>query len=467
MKKTTLFAAFLLLTLVSGAQGSLAITGGLQGTSVTPNFLTYPDTVNKTSLNKARVTFGFVANVPITGGLFFRTGVLYSAKGSNWSQFYDTANVYREKKAQLLTSKTELNVNYIDIPVNLLYKLPLKKKTRFIVGGGPQLSLLYTGDKTYSTTSVTQPKLDEEAKLEYKQDVNKDLPIGHIPGRYRIVHVGANAFAGLEFNRVFLTANYSRGLGAFYEEEDRQYKHQTIGASIGIYLGKQQSAPAKKVVQPAPPAPLPPQPKDSDGDGVNDEVDQCPQVAGLARYNGCPIPDTDGDGVNDEQDQCKDLAGLARYGGCPVPDSDKDGINDEQDKCPQVAGTADNAGCPAIKEEVTRKIEYAAKNIYFNTNSAKLLSKSYAQLDEVVKILNEDPHLKLSIEGHTDDTGTGEVNQAMSEARAKAVEAYLVSKGIDEARITAQGFGESRPIADNKTAEGRAKNRRVVLQVNY
>jgi OOP family OmpA-OmpF porin len=206
---------------------------------------------------------------------------------------------------------------------------------------------------------------------------------------------------------------------------------------------------------------------DTDGDGINDEEDKCPQAAGAAQYSGCPIPDSDLDGINDEEDKCKDQYGLARYQGCPVPDTDKDGVNDESDKCPQVPGTAENSGCPAIKEEVVKRVEYAAKNIYFNTGSAKLLSKSFGALNEVVKVLNEDAHLKLSIEGHTDNVGKDDYNLTLSENRARAVKDYLVSKGIDEARINSQGFGETQPVADNKTAAGKAQNRRVVMNVNY
>lgn len=206
---------------------------------------------------------------------------------------------------------------------------------------------------------------------------------------------------------------------------------------------------------------------DSDSDGINDEEDKCPQAAGSAQYNGCPIPDSDLDGINDEEDKCKDQYGLAKYGGCPVPDSDNDGVNDEKDKCPQVPGTEANEGCPVVKEEVAKRVEYAARNIYFSTGSAKLLSKSFASLNDVVKILTEDPNLKLSIEGHTDNVGKDEFNQTLSENRANAVKDYLVSKGIDESRIISQGFGETKPVADNNTATGRAQNRRVVLLASY
>jgi OmpA-OmpF porin, OOP family len=249
MKKVALFSGLLLIGLITKAQTSVAITAGVNSASTTPHFLTYPDTVQKTALNKGRIMFGIVASVPIKYGLSFRTGVLYTARGSNWSQYYDTANLYastkslpEEKRQKLLYSNTILNVNYIDVPLNILYQLSVKGMTKLVIGGGPQLSLLYNGNKHYNTTSVSQAHPDSVVKYHYRQDVNEDLPIGHISGRFRIVHVGANVFGAIEFNRVFFTVNYSRSLNAFYEEEGRYYKHRTIGASIGIFLGNRPKA---------------------------------------------------------------------------------------------------------------------------------------------------------------------------------------------------------------------------------
>jgi outer membrane protein OmpA-like peptidoglycan-associated protein len=128
---------------------------------------------------------------------------------------------------------------------------------------------------------------------------------------------------------------------------------------------------------------------------------------------------------------------------------------------------AENQGCPAIKEEVKKKVDFAAQNILFATGSYKLLSSSNKGLNDVVKILQDEPDLKLSIDGHTDNTGTPEKNQTLSENRANAVKNYLVSKGIDESRLTAAGHGQDQPIADNKTAAGRQKNRRVELKLGY
>ena len=207
---------------------------------------------------------------------------------------------------------------------------------------------------------------------------------------------------------------------------------------------------------------------DRDNDNIADKDDNCPDVAGLERYKGCPIPDTDRDGINDEEDKCKDVAGVARYMGCPPPDTDQDGVIDEEDKCPNEAGPASNFGCPVIAPEVIEKVNMAARNIFFATGSAKLLAKSYPSLNSVVTILQDNPSYRVDIEGHTDTTGTAEKNQILSQDRANSVKAYLISKGIDESRITSEGFGFTRPIASNKTAAGKAKNRRVEMKLrNY
>jgi len=207
---------------------------------------------------------------------------------------------------------------------------------------------------------------------------------------------------------------------------------------------------------------------DRDGDGIPDIDDKCPDVAGLAKYNGCPIPDTDGDGINDEEDKCPTVAGVARYQGCPIPDTDKDGVNDEEDKCPTEPGPASNHGCPVIDVVVVQKVDKAAHNIFFQVNSAKLLAKSYKSLKEVAQILKDNPSYKIDVNGYTSSTGTAELNQKLSENRANAVKQYLIGNGVDASIITATGFGESDPIADNKTAAGRAKNRRVEMKLrNY
>ena len=196
---------------------------------------------------------------------------------------------------------------------------------------------------------------------------------------------------------------------------------------------------------------------DTDKDGINDENDKCPTVAGFAKYEGCPVPDTDKDGINDEEDKCPNQPGVARYQGCPVPDGDGDGVNDEEDKCPKVAGPADNFGCPVIGIK--------SYEIVFKTGSAILLAKGKPILDTVVAYLKRNPDVEVTIDGHTDNVGSDKVNNPLSVKRAEATKKYLVSKGINADRLVTAGFGSTQPVADNKTAEGRQKNRRIEIKI--
>ncbi len=208
---------------------------------------------------------------------------------------------------------------------------------------------------------------------------------------------------------------------------------------------------------------------DTDGDGIPDNLDNCPDVKGLQKYKGCPIPDRDKDGINDEEDKCPDLPGIAAYQGCPPPekDSDNDGIADAFDKCPSIAGVAENQGCPVIEKEVIMQTNLAAQNILFTTGTAKLIGRSFDGLNDVAKIMRKTRGLHIYIDGHTDNVGTDDLNQTLSEARARTVQLYFKNQGLTIARLHAAGFGKLRPIADNKTAAGRRQNRRVELRLSY
>ena len=291
---------------------------------------------------------------------------------------------------------------------------------------------------------------------------------------YLTIGAGASMYGGTYF------ATYAPvGLGLQFKLGDdnfltANFVHKTamtnlatnfLSYNIGFVSPiKDRPEPVKVTPPPPPPAPE----KDSDNDGLVDSKDKCPTVAGVAKYDGCPVPDTDGDGVNDENDKCPTVKGLAKYQGCPVPDADGDGVNDEEDKCPTLAGVKENNGCPAIKQEVAKTVTDGAKKITFVTGSSKLASSSFKGLIKVAKALNEDANLKLTVEGHCDNTGTDAINDPLSENRAKSVQTYLTTKGkVDAAKIMVAGFGSKNPIADNKTAKGRAANRRVELKLNY
>ncbi len=202
-------------------------------------------------------------------------------------------------------------------------------------------------------------------------------------------------------------------------------------------------------------------PLDSDKDGVPDYLDKCPGTpAGVAvDKDGCPL-DSDKDGVPDYLDKCPGTpAGVAvDKDGCPL-DSDKDGVPDYLDKCPGTPlGTlVDKDGCPLPPEKVSITLA-----IEFDTDKAVIKKKYHDEIGRVAEFLKKYPNAKGAIEGHTDNVGGAAYNQKLSERRARAVMDYLVKKyGIDPARLEAKGYGLTRPIASNKTAEGRQNNRRV------
>jgi outer membrane protein OmpA-like peptidoglycan-associated protein len=200
---------------------------------------------------------------------------------------------------------------------------------------------------------------------------------------------------------------------------------------------------------------------DTDGDGVPDNIDQCPAEKGI--INGCP--DNDNDGIINKSDACPDIAGLTRYKGCPAPDTDADGVIDEEDLCPNEKGSSAQKGCPEIKEEIKKQADFAAKNILFRFASSELLPASYPSLNELVRILEDNPTIQLSIEAHSDNVGTSERNQLWSDRRAKAVADYIISKGIPASRLSWKGYGDTHPIADNSTENGRSANRRVEFKL--
>ena len=140
---------------------------------------------------------------------------------------------------------------------------------------------------------------------------------------------------------------------------------------------------------------------------------------------------------------------------------------DFEDVCVDVAGVKENKGCPEIKAEVKKVFEKALNGIQFQTGSAKIKSVSNKILNDVVNIMKENPSYKLSINGHTDNVGDPAKNQKLSEDRAAAVKKYLEDKGIESSRLTSAGFGQDQPVETNKTASGRAKNRRVEFKVVF
>lgn len=215
-------------------------------------------------------------------------------------------------------------------------------------------------------------------------------------------------------------------------------------------------------------------PLDKDGDGIADVDDRCPEYPGIAANFGCPA-DRDGDGVHDGIDKCPNTKGVLANDGCPA-DRDGDGIADSVDKCPSLYGVASNNGCPKVRidEADALVLADAMKSVEFNTAKATLKPSSRVTLDKIASMLKRYPRYKLTISGHTDNTtknpdkaAGAQMNLELSRARAKTCYDYLVAKGISPKKMKHRGYGQTRPIEDNSTAEGRQRNRRVEFSLNY
>ena len=202
---------------------------------------------------------------------------------------------------------------------------------------------------------------------------------------------------------------------------------------------------------------------DTDGDGIADKDDACPEVAGPKEFNGCP--DTDGDGIADKDDKCPDVAGPAENSGCPWPDTDGDGVLDKDDLCPEVAGPASNKGCPEPNDDDQKRLNQYAKTILFDTGKATIKFESAEILNQIINVLKKFPNSRFRIEGHTDSTGKKAKNIELSQNRADAVKIYLIQGGIASDRLESKGYGPEKPIAANTNKKGRALNRRVEINL--
>jgi outer membrane protein OmpA-like peptidoglycan-associated protein len=232
--------------------------------------------------------------------------------------------------------------------------------------------------------------------------------------------------------------------------------------------------------------------RDRDADGITDPNDQCPLEAGVAP-TGCPVRDADGDGVLDARDECRETPGIAPTGcpdadrdtvldrddkcadvagvppdGCPA-DSDGDGLVDNQDRCPTQPetknGFEDDDGCPDTLPDAVKRFNGVMKGIEFENGKAAIRPSSSSMLVQAAGILNQYPTLRVMVVGHTDNTGSHELNVDLSRRRAEAVKTFLMDRGIDADRIMTRGEGPDSPIASNSTPAGRQANRRIEFQI--
>ena len=501
MKRTSTLILILFAFIFSQGQVRMGIIGGPQSTTIIEkNDIPGWDSSTKNNyLKRGSFHLGVLLDIPLTskGDMYFQPGIYFSGKGRKYSEVYDTAKALATDTAFV---KVNYFTNYMEFPLNFSYRVNISKKVKFMASAGPYVGLYFSGKHSVESRAYSNNKFTTE---------EIDIGVGDETGKVTTVDFGLNARAGFDLGKVFLTGYISQGLKNFYNAPyNGTFKHQVIGFSVGVWLNNTALPAAKPKdkdhdgvtdnVDACPDlagsastngcpdkdadgladkddkcpdlagtakwlgCPVP----DSDKDGMNDDEDKCPLVEGKIKYDGCPVPDKDGDGVNDEQDSCVDRPGVAEYNGCPIPDTDGDGVNDKEDKCVNEAGTKEKNGCPEIKQEIVEKVNFVAQNILFAMGSDRLSPQSNAPLMQVVEIMKNNPNFNLTIEGHTDNTGKESFNISLSQKRANSVKAFLVRQGIAAERLNAKGFGSSQPIDENNTEEARAKNRRVELKLD-
>lgn len=383
---------------------------------------------------------------------------------------------------------------------------------RLIAGRYIKKGFVFQTDITLNTVTLTDPLPEQDDKLPYisfdgyfkyslntnSVKMNKFDPYLGVGGGYTwLDNIGAgtlNGVAGLNF---WISDHFGLNAQAAYKHAFKDYgiKHYQYSAGIVFRFGgidsdndgifdNEDNCPEEFGLIQFNGCP------DSDMDGVEESLDECPLEAGPAELNGCPdddndgvankndecpnlpgtkqtlgCPDKDGDIVPDKYDKCPEVPGSMKNFGCPWQDTDKDGVLDKDDKCPNQIGPVDNNGCPypRLSLEQKKTIDAYAETILFDLGKSDLKPEVKSTLDEVVKIIKQYPTERFHIAGHTDNSFTEEYNLNLSLDRANAVKNYLVSKGIETSRLTTQGYGEDKPIFDNKTEEGRSKNRRVEI----
>ncbi|NOR58857.1 MAG: OmpA family protein [Sulfurimonas sp.] len=251
-----------------------------------------------------------------------------------------------------------------------------------------------------------------------------------------------DSFVADEINEEITVLEYRRGDDMAYTDATAEGRDLSNRVMVTIYV-------------------LFPQDIDSDKDGVFDSVDRCPGTPRGATVDsyGCPI-DSDKDGIIDYKDDCPEtpIGVSVDKKGCPL-DSDGDGVEDYKDRCPDTpAGVSiDPNGCPLSKELA----------LNFQVNSDKILQESYGKVVEFATFLKDNSGYKAEIIGHTDSVGKAEANMILSQKRATAAKAALISEGVESSRLTSKGRGELDPVKSNRTKEGRASNRRIEVKLSF
>ena len=379
------------------------------------------------------------------------------------------------------------NKLYIGLASNQLIQSRLKKLNQFSTSEN-QLIRHYNLSASYiskinstltaepyamlRTTFIKAPQVELGAKMTYN-----DFVFGGLSYRNKESVIG---LIGLNYMNFVFAYSYDFTLSTI-----RNYSSGSHEVLLAYQFNKKSKTQGVVIEQAT-------QPRDSDGDGVADNEDLCPNVKGIKEYKGCP--DTDGDGVFDDLDECPKVLGPKDNKGCPWPDSDNDGlsdnkddcptisgpvenrgcpygdtdgVNDNVDPCPKTTGPVENKGCPVIEKKDQKVIDMAFKNLEFETSKDIIEESSKPSLNSLAEKLKQKPEWNLLLSGHTDNDGDDDANMILSKNRSETVKSYLISRGISESRIRVNYFGETEPVANNNTSEGRQKNRRVEFVILF
>ena len=365
---------------------------------------------------------GLFLDFPIGNTVSINPSLLYSAMGTKYDYTDPVTNT---------TTKWSQNLGYLSVPVML--KIKAGNSLAFLVG--PQVDFLVGARIKDENDNKTKNESDFKQTDFALSGGVQIMPNSPVSFTVRYIHGLADIRDASSNTTTFSGAFHNRGIQG------------TL--NFRLFGGPKK---AVAITTPAPPV----------------VVEEKPVVVvEPPKPDPCAL-DTDKDGVMDCNDKCPDVAGVARYNGCPIPDTDGDGVNDEEDNCPSLPGPVSNHGCPLVDQSTQSKVDMMTKNISWTTSRGyTIATKSNKSLDQIASMLTADPNLKVTVAAYTDNVGSDEDNKTLSQNRADAVKAYLVSKGVKDTQITATGYGEEQPIADNGTAAGRTKNNRVEIKLSY
>lgn len=366
---------------------------------------------------------GLWLDFPIASSVSIAPSVLYSAMGTK----YEVTNTLTNT-----TTKWTQKLNYISVPV--LLKIKAGNSIGILLG--PEVDFLAGAKVKDANDNKTDNKSDFKSTDFALSGGLQIAPNSPVSFTVRYIHGLADVRNASSNATTFSGAFHNRG----------------IQGTLNFRLF---GGPKKTVAITTPEPPV----------VVEKKVDTTKTV--VTQPDLCAI-DSDKDGVMDCNDKCPSVAGVARYNGCPIPDTDNDGVNDEEDNCPSLPGPASNHGCPLVDQSTQSKIDMMTKNITWTKSKGyTLTTTSNKSLDQIASMLTADPNLKVAINAYTDNTGKAEDSKTLSQNRADAIKSYLVSKGVKESQITATGYGADQPISDNGTSAGRAKNNRVEIKLSY